>query len=299
MRSSSSRNGTRDVPRPVRGAATRPARRASRSSSSARPVSVTLRAKTSRAGATGGLTSPSDRQQLLELGQRGVRTAMEDRRHPHLLGARAVLAQVVDEDALLWRHADLLGPELEYRGLGLVHSHVAGDDHGVEQLLKRRSVVVNPAAAPGVRDQAGPDAIVARTLDRPEHRVLGSDAREQPLDEPLDAVAADADPLGEQRLELVGVQLALLEPAQQRERLAVLLEGPLDRVGRQPLRLRELLERLEDVGGEDPAEVDEQALHAVGAGIFVISCAASASCGTPSSKSFRYGSSVVPASERL
>ena len=43
--------------RPVRGEATRPGRRASRSSSSARPISARLRAKTSRASATGGLTS--------------------------------------------------------------------------------------------------------------------------------------------------------------------------------------------------------------------------------------------------
>ena len=43
--------------RPVRGAATRPGRRASRSSWSARPISASLRAKTSIASATGGLTS--------------------------------------------------------------------------------------------------------------------------------------------------------------------------------------------------------------------------------------------------
>ena len=42
---------------PVRGEATRPARTVSRSSSSARPISARLRATTSRAGATGGLTS--------------------------------------------------------------------------------------------------------------------------------------------------------------------------------------------------------------------------------------------------
>ena len=41
---------------PVRGEATRPGRRASRSSSSARPISARLRAKTSMASATGGLT---------------------------------------------------------------------------------------------------------------------------------------------------------------------------------------------------------------------------------------------------
>src|SRR5436190_4816784 len=42
---------------PVRGEATRPGRRVSRSSSSARPISARFRAKTSRASATGGLTN--------------------------------------------------------------------------------------------------------------------------------------------------------------------------------------------------------------------------------------------------
>ena len=56
-RSSSSRNGTRCASRPVCGEATRLGRRASRSSSSARPISARLGAKTSMASATGGLTS--------------------------------------------------------------------------------------------------------------------------------------------------------------------------------------------------------------------------------------------------
>ena len=45
--------------RPVPGEATRPGRRDSRSSSSARPTLARLRAKTSRASATGGLTKLS------------------------------------------------------------------------------------------------------------------------------------------------------------------------------------------------------------------------------------------------
>ena len=55
-KSSSSRNGTRCASRPVRGEATRPGRRASRSSSSAHPISARLREKTLMASATGGLT---------------------------------------------------------------------------------------------------------------------------------------------------------------------------------------------------------------------------------------------------
>ena len=56
-RSSSSRNGTRCASRPARGEATRAGQRVSRSSSSARPTSARIRAKTSMVSATGGLTS--------------------------------------------------------------------------------------------------------------------------------------------------------------------------------------------------------------------------------------------------
>jgi hypothetical protein len=48
---------TRSASPPAPGAATRPGRRASRSSSSARPTSARIRAATSKASATGGLTS--------------------------------------------------------------------------------------------------------------------------------------------------------------------------------------------------------------------------------------------------
>ena len=57
---------------PVHGEVTRPDRRASRSSSSARPVSARLRAKTSMASATGGPTSRA----------RSARPCTTTRRHP-------------------------------------------------------------------------------------------------------------------------------------------------------------------------------------------------------------------------
>ena len=173
---------------------------------------------------------------------------------------------------------------------------VSGDR--VEQLLEHPLVVLE-AGAPRVRDQPGLHAPGAGTPHGVEHPILGPDAREQPPDEALDAIGGQADPLGESRLEVLHRNVAALELAQQRERLRVLAKRPLHGQRVEPLRLPERPERVEDVGGEDPAEVDEQALHAVGAGSFVISCAASASCGTPSSKNFRYGSSVVPASDRL
>jgi hypothetical protein len=50
------RNGTRCASPPAPGEATRPARTASRSSSSAPPISAAPRATTSRASATGGVT---------------------------------------------------------------------------------------------------------------------------------------------------------------------------------------------------------------------------------------------------
>jgi hypothetical protein len=54
-------NGTWCASHPVRGEATRLGRRASSSSSSARPISARIRAKTSRVGAAGGLTSARQR----------------------------------------------------------------------------------------------------------------------------------------------------------------------------------------------------------------------------------------------
>ena len=56
------KNGTRCASRPARGEATRPGQRASRSSSSARLTSARIRAKTSMASATGGLTSRAVRK---------------------------------------------------------------------------------------------------------------------------------------------------------------------------------------------------------------------------------------------
>src|SRR3954462_2259802 len=70
--------------RPVRGGATRPGRRASRSSSSARPASAALAARTSRAGATGGLTRPSGRARTVApmrmvSGPQGPRVVLDGR----------------------------------------------------------------------------------------------------------------------------------------------------------------------------------------------------------------------------
>ncbi len=61
----------------------------------------------------------------------------------------------------------------------------------------------------------------------------------------------------------------------------------------EPLALAEVAEGLEDVGGQDAAEVDEQ--RALRAHASLISLAFSASAGTPSSNSARYSSSLSPA----
>src|SRR5205085_4781943 len=126
---------------------------------------------------------------------------------------------------------------------------------------------------------------------------VGPDAPEQAPDEAIGV--RHADPLAEARLEVLHCDVAALELAKERKCLAILAKRALHGLRVEPLGLAERAEGVEDVGREDPAEVDEQSPHAVGAGIFVIDSAASASIGTPSSKSFRYGSSVVPATERL
>src|SRR5207247_7343422 len=88
--------------------------------------------------------------------------------------------------------------------------------------------------------------------------------------------------------EFFHLDLAPLQLPEQVESLATLPEDPLHRVGVKPLRLAEVPERLKDVRRQDAAEVDDERMsHVLGAGSFVISWAASASCGTPLSNSAR------------
>ena len=195
---------------------------------------------------------------------------------------------------------DALGAQLEDLRLRLVQADLAGDHDAVEELVEQRAVVA--ATPPGVRDHAGLDARPAGAAQGLEHRLLGLHAAEEAIDQSFVAVGRDPQQRAELRRERVLVELSGLEPSQQRERLRVLAEELLDQLPVEPLRVAEGAEAVPDVGGEDAAVVDEQPLqaaHALGAGIRLISYAASASRGTPSSKVLSHGSSVVPASTRL
>src|SRR5204863_5132830 len=126
-----------------------------------------------------------------------------------------------------------------------------------------------------------------------DHRLVRSDAGKQALHQAVGL--ADPEVWREAWLELLHGEVAALESAQLCQRLGVLAERPLHRVRRQALRLAERLEGVEDVGGEDAAEVGQQPLlHEAGGGRRVMVSAASASIGTPLSNIFRYSSSVVP-----
>ena len=99
--------------------------------------------------------------------------------------------------------------------LRLVQADLARD-HGCVEHIRRVEAVVNPQP-PGVRDQAGRHAARPRGADRPEHRLVGPQAREQPADQTV--VLGDAEQGGELRLEFLVGEAAGFEPAQQRERL--------------------------------------------------------------------------------
>src|SRR5205085_7421423 len=94
-----------------------------------------------RTSSTGELAAQLDAQQALELVERGVRAAVEDRGHSHGLRRLAVLAQVVDEDAIVRWDPDPLGSQAEDLRLRLVQADLAGDDDAVEELRKGRAVV--------------------------------------------------------------------------------------------------------------------------------------------------------------
>src|SRR4051794_22110410 len=80
-------------------------------------------------------------EQPLELRQRRLGPAVEHGRHSDGLGPLAVLAQVVDEDALPRRQPDALRAHPEDLGLRLVQADLAGDHDAVEELRERLAVV--------------------------------------------------------------------------------------------------------------------------------------------------------------
>ena len=180
---------------------------------------------------------------------------MKHRRHPDRLGAGAVLAQVVDEDAVGGRQADALGAEQEDLRLGLVHADLAGDDDGVEELVEHGLVV--DVRADRVGDQAGADAGLACGADRIDHRRLRPDPRKDPGHQAVGV--GHAQQRRQVGAELVGADLRRLELAQLGASLGARAQQIRERIRRQPLRLAERPERLEDVRRQHPTEVDQQA----------------------------------------
>src|SRR3954451_21463208 len=87
------------------------------------------------------------------------------------------------------------------------------------------AVELRPGQRPGaarVRDQPRADARGARAPHRLEHPLVGADAAEQPPHQSL--TVRHADPFREARLEVLHLDVAALELAQQPERLGVLTE---------------------------------------------------------------------------
>src|SRR5205807_5278035 len=95
----------------------------------------------------------------------------------------------------------------------------------------------------------------ARSQHRANHLVVGRRAREQAVDQSL---GPHPEPRGELRLELVLAELAGLQADQQLAADAVLAESPSHRLGLEPLELAERPERIEQVGGEDAAVIDQE-----------------------------------------
>ena len=107
--------------------------------------------------------------------------------------------------------------------------------------------------------------------------------------------ALDPEQFSEALPELVLAQIPRLEAAHEAHRLGLPAEQALDGIRVESLFNGEGAKGLEHVGGQDAAEVDEQPPHPA----WATSRAFSASAGTPSSKSARYGSSVEPDVKRL
>ena len=135
-----------------------------------------------------------------------------------------------------------------------MEADVTGDDRRVED-PERRPLV--DAHSPGVRDQPGPDPGGTGCRDRVDHRLLGREAAEEPLDQ-LGRI--DAEHLAEVTLELLAGDGAALERAEQGKGLAVAAEQLEHRAALEALVLAEAIEAVPDVRGQDAAEIDQEPL---------------------------------------
>src|SRR5437764_1624646 len=176
-----------------------------------------------------------------------------DDRHSEFSGGLEVEWQVVDEHALLRAEADLFCAELIDLRRRLADPDLARDDDGVEKPSELFAVVAS--SAPGVRDQAGLDAVFMRAANRLDHLGVRTRVREQAVDQVL---GVDADALCQLPLEMGLLELSCLEADQQRAALPVLAEAPAQVVRLESLERAERSERVEQVAGENAPVVDEQ-----------------------------------------
>ena len=175
-----------------------------------------------------------------------------------------------------------LGAQQEDLGLGLVHAHLAGDDHAVEQLAGTRAGRSVPRRSSWRSGRCG----CRRPWPCAPRRSSAGPARMPANSRSIRSVACPprrAAGRGRRR-----TRPRSICPSSRRLRSSARASGFVAEQVRgthppvQALRHAELAERLEDVGRQHAAEVDEQSLHEPAC---AISRAFSASSGTPSSNS--------------
>ena len=233
------------------------------------------------------LIAQFDTEQPLELGQRSLRPAVQDAGHPDGLGAREFSCRSSTKTHSSGGTPIFSAPSWKISGSGLCMPTSPEITTSSNSSSSSALVVGQPARPTSSRSARSDARALARASHRVEHRLVRSDAartaarrgrRSRRRRSPAANFGANSS----------AVSSPFSSWRSSPRRLGVGAELLLDRVGRQPLALAERAERLEDVGRQHAAEVDEQpALAQDGAGIFVISCAASASCGTPTSKKLR------------
>ena len=203
------------------------------------------------AGAGGSFTPSSS----LELGDRLLDVAVQHRGHPDRLGAVAVLAQVVDEDAVLRSSA-----RAARRPAGRSPAAACACRTSAEITTASKSsrdpvgVVVHH---PGVRDQRRsgcPPARAERTAS--SHRLHRLQAREQALDQPVGLDARASSRSGARTPPRPTAPVS--SPRSVGERLGVLAKQPLDGLRVEAPLHAEGGEARPDVGRQDAAEVDQQ-----------------------------------------
>lgn len=202
----------------------------------------------------------SNTEEMLKLPHRGRAVGVVDGSHADFGGWQEVCRNVVDEHADVGREAELLGRhEVDLR-VRLADADLAGDDHRVVALVQPVARIgVDGLCSPRVAEDPHPNARRPRPCCRVDDPLIRSQPCQHAGDQPAWINAKQSAQLP---LEGCLADLPTLDPVVQRPSMRIGGHQLAEPAARNAKPLEVVLDRGEEVGRDDAAEVQQQALIA-------------------------------------